>query len=52
MAGNVDGKGVSTPKETNNRDSVDVTVRTDTPGGEKGRGPMTGPNPGGSVKGY
>ena len=52
MAGNVDGKGVSTPKEISPKESVDVSVRNDVPGGEKGRGPMTGPNPGGKAGKY
>lgn len=51
MAGNVDGKGVSMPKETSPKESVDVGVRSDVPGGESSRGPMEGPNPGGSVGG-
>lgn len=50
MAGSVDGKGQSKPKETTPGESVQVTVRTDVPGGERSGAQTTGPNPGGKGK--
>lgn len=49
MAKGVDGKGTSAPKETSPNASVQVSVRTDVPGGEKGAS-YEGPNPGGKGK--
>jgi hypothetical protein len=48
MAGKgVDGTGKNSPKGTTPQDSVDVTVRSDAPGGENSGAKIEGPNPGG-----
>lgn len=45
----VDGKGLSSPKDSTPGDSVQVGVRSDVPGGEKSAS-YVGPNPGGKGK--